>query len=87
MVEGHQGSCICGRCLTIAWVELVETKLSDEPREGEGCRLCLEEGRPDAHWRSPVDEAALVCKRCVKQAAGALHKDRDIAWVKPGREA
>ncbi|MEM0984566.1 MAG: hypothetical protein AAGI17_11535 [Planctomycetota bacterium] len=85
MVEGHRGSCICGRCLTIAWVELMETRISDDPGEGESCCLCLESDRPDPHWRSPIFEGKLACRRCVKQAAGALHKDREIEWTKPGR--
>lgn len=85
MVEGHRGSCICGNCLTIAWTELVEHRLADQPNPGEACVMCLEEDRPEPHWRSPLVRTKLICKRCVKQAAGALHKDRDIAWSKPGR--
>ena len=81
-VEGHRGSCVCGHCLSIAYAEVMHHKLGDAPNEGEGCVLCLEVGRDERHWRSPVTDA-LVCKRCLKQAAGALHKDKDIAWTKP----
>ena len=83
MVEGHRGACICGHCLTIAWTELIDHKLNDQPAADEACCLCRETARPDPHWRSPIDEAKLACRRCVKQAAGALHKDKDTDWSKP----
>lgn len=82
MVEGHRGSCVCSHCLTVAYAETVLADLSDEPTPGESCALCLEQDRPDPHWRSPVT-GKLACKRCVKQSAGILHKDRDIDWSKP----
>jgi len=83
MVEGHQGACICSNCLTIAWTELMIHRVSDEPAPGEACTLCREEGRVDPHWRSPVDESKLACRRCIKQSAGVLHKDPDLDWTKP----
>lgn len=83
MVEGHQGTCICSNCLTIAFTEMVFHKVSDEPNPDEACELCRETGRADAHWRSPVDETKFACKRCVKQSAGVLHKDPDLEWKKP----
>lgn len=91
LVEGHQGACICGHCLTIAFTELAITKIGEPAQPGEKCCLCLEEGRDDPHWRSPVfdgegEDAKVACRRCIKQAAGALHKDRDIEWSKPGRD-
>lgn len=82
MVEGHQGSCICGSCLSVAWAELVTARVEDFLSEGETCRLCLEP-REQAVWRSPAHEDAAACLRCVKQSAGALHKDPDIPWRKP----
>ncbi len=82
MVEGHRGSCVCGDCLTIAYLELVVHKAADPAGEDEQCVMCLEQ-RDEAHWRSPAFEQALICKRCVKQASGVLHKDRDIEWSKP----
>ncbi|MBK7403524.1 MAG: hypothetical protein IPJ41_02535 [Phycisphaerales bacterium] len=51
MVEGHHGSCICGRCLTIAYTEVALHDLNAAPA-GYKCTLCLEE-RPDAAWASP----------------------------------
>lgn len=83
MVEGHRGSIICGRCLSVAYAELVHLG-SDRPcQSGEKCVLCLEEGRPDAHWESPGIAGVLACKRCVKQSAGVMHKDKDTPWSKP----
>lgn len=80
MVEGHQGSLICGTCLTIAYRTLVLEPGSSEL--GMKCLLCLEE-RDQPAWRSPVNEEACACLRCVKQAAGALVKDKDAGWQKP----
>lgn len=81
-VEGHRGSAVCGNCLSIAFAELMHHKIGDAPKPKEACVLCLEPDRADPHWRSPMTEA-IVCRRCVKQAAGALHKDADIDWRKP----
>ena len=90
MVEGHQGSCICGKCLTVAYVEVVLDK--NAPAIGEfKCALCLET-RPDRislkrgdepGWRSPINADAAICKRCVKQTAGVLQKDKESGWKKP----
>lgn len=81
MVEGHQGSLICDRCLTVAYTETVLARAHSAPA-GATCTLCLEE-RPDAMWQSPTREEACVCTRCLKQSAGRLHKDPDWAWTKP----
>lgn len=81
VVEGHRGSAICGRCLRIAYTELVLNHLDAAPPDYT-CTLCLEQ-RPDPAWQSPMHEAAVICKRCTKQAAGILHKDKDHAWTKP----
>lgn len=83
MVEGHRGSIICGRCLSVAYAELIHLKSDRMVQPGEKCLLCLEEERPEPHWESPTREGVLACKRCIKQSAGVLHKDRDIAWSKP----
>lgn len=82
MVEGHRGSCICGRCLTVAYTALVIHEPDDGEPPAAGCTLCLEQGaRP--HWQSPLRDEAAVCLRCVKQAAGVLHKDPESPWRKP----
>jgi len=83
LVEGHQGSLICGSCLTVAWTEVVIQGLDAAPK-GATCTLCLEE-RDDPCWSSPVRDA-IVCRRCVKQAAGRLHKDPDWDWTKPSED-
>jgi hypothetical protein len=85
MVEGHQGSLICGNCLTIAYTEVV---LSDAGRapEGSTCTMCLEE-REDSAWQSPTHDEAIACRRCLKQGAGRLHKDPDWEWTKPTDDA
>jgi len=81
MVEGHQGSCICGACLTVAYSELVLHPTEDAPTERK-CVLCLEM-KSEPMWASPVREDAIYCRRCVKQAAAVLNKDKDIPWSKP----
>lgn len=83
MVEGHRGSIICGNCLSIAYTQLIHQKLESPVVKDETCLLCLEHGRDDPHWRSPMYEEAIACKRCLKQSAGVLHKDKDIPWEKP----
>lgn len=82
MVEGHQGSLICGSCLKVAYVETLVAKASSAPA-GSTCSLCLEE-RKDRMWRSPVHEEAVVCERCIRQAATALTHDAESGWNRPG---
>ena len=90
MVEGHKGSCICGRCLTVAYTEVVVNAAA--PDIGDfACVLCLE-GSADREalkrgeepgWRSPVNPDAAICRRCIKQTAGVLQKDKESGWRKP----
>jgi hypothetical protein len=90
MVEGHRGSCICGRCLTLAYSEVVVDD-SGSAADGYACRLCRETGqdrealsRGDEHgWASPMEPEVCICRRCIKQAAGALVKDPGSGWKKP----
>ena len=79
MVEGHQGSLICGSCLTIAYTETVLRNMNSAPANTK-CTMCLEE-RPDNMWMGEAGGAA--CERCIKQGAGRLHKDEDWDWKKP----
>jgi hypothetical protein len=83
MVEGHRGSLICANCLSIAYTEIIHLKLGSAVSPDEKCVLCLEHGRDDPHWRSPMYDEAIACRRCLKQSAGVLHKDADINWSKP----
>ena len=81
MIEGHHGSCVCGRCLSTAYAAVVHGGIDD----GQGafkCRMCLEE-RSDTSWASPIDPEALVCLRCIKLAARALEKDPESGWRRP----
>lgn len=81
LVEGHQGSLISGDCLTIAYTQVVLNGTNSAP-EGYTCTMCLEQ-RDDPAWQSPMNEEAVICKRCIKQGAGRLHKDPDWDWSKP----
>jgi len=81
MVEGHQGSLICGPCLTLAYAALAVQESGEAPG-GWTCTMCLEE-RKQAGWRSPAREEAVVCLRCVKQAATQMEKDPETPWARP----
>jgi hypothetical protein len=90
MVEGHRGSCICGRCLTVAYTEVILNRIGSAG-ETYTCAMCLESERDRAAinrggepgWRSPLHEEAAICTRCIKQSAGVLQKDPDSGWRKP----
>ena len=79
-IEGHQGSIVCGSCLTLAFIALVLNK--EEIKTKEKCRMCLEH-REDPVWLGKIEPIAPICKRCVKQAGGALTKSKLWDWVKP----
>lgn len=90
MLEGHQGSCICGRCLTIAYTDIIHNQIDAAP-EQYNCPMCLESSEDraslkrasDSAWQSPLYEEAVICKRCIKLAAAALDKDKEVDWKKP----
>ena len=77
-VEGHHGSIICGACLTCAWTAVQVHRQGEAPTT---CVMCLET-RDELGW-GPEGASTRVCRRCIKQAAGALHKSKDWAWTKP----
>ena len=80
MVEGHQGSCICGDCLAAAFRALVLDAPAAPPAPVR-CTLCLEDrGEPGWSGSSPK---ATACRRCVRQSAAVLAKDPDSGWRKP----
>lgn len=81
MIEGHQGSLICLKCLSAAYRAVVLTKLDDQ-LSGKLCRMCLEE-REQSEWESPMNSDARICLRCIKQSATALEKDPESGWVRP----
>jgi hypothetical protein len=82
MVEGHQGSLICLKCLSMAYAAVV---LHGDGKDnlGKMCVMCLEE-RNQPEWESPVNDGKRVCLRCMKQAATALEKDAETGWKRPG---
>ena len=82
MVEGHQGSLICTKCLSAAYAAIVLHKLGEE-HKGTSCVMCIEE-RDQPQWESPVQEGKRICLRCLKQAATALEKDPETGWKRPG---
>jgi len=90
MIEGHHGSCICGDCLSAAYAAVVLRGEGADQRAA-ACTMCLETaaaraelGRGDEPgWRHRSNPEAAICRRCIKLAAGALHKDPDFPWAKP----
>ncbi|MHC5002480.1 MAG: hypothetical protein ACYTJ0_05095 [Planctomycetota bacterium] len=89
MLEGHHGSCVCGRCLTVAYTEVVLG--GGGSRAPYACPMCLEGpddraalGRSDeVGWPGPVDDGKALCRRCIELAARTLDRDRDSAWSLP----
>lgn len=81
MIEGHQGSLLCLKCLSVAYSDVVNFGGGHE-NTGMMCRMCLEE-RKQPEWASPLDPEARVCLRCIKQAATALEKDPESGWKRP----
>lgn len=81
MIEGHHGSCVCGKCLTVAYTEVVLSQTNSGPA-GYSCTMCLEK-RDDPAWQSPVRDIAVICLRCIKLAARALERDKDLPWSRP----
>ena len=83
-VEGHHGSIVCGKCLTVAYMQVVTAGESSAP-EGSPCTMCLE-NRPEPAWRSPLFPEAVICRSCIKLGAGTLERDSDYQWKRPGKE-
>ncbi len=80
MVEGHQGACVCGPCLSQAYREVVLSETAGTVPVH--CTMCLED-RQEAAWESPVHPEARICRRCIRQSAAVLQKDADSGWRKP----
>ncbi len=81
MVEGHQGSLVCAKCLAVAYAEVIAAKASVLPGSPK-CVMCLE-NRKDRNWSSPRFEGAVICERCIRQAATALSHDESSGWKPP----
>ncbi|QOJ00827.1 MAG: hypothetical protein HRU70_10110 [Phycisphaeraceae bacterium] len=80
MVEGHQGSLICARCLAVAYRQVILANDNSAP-EGYSCALCLLT-KPEHAWLSPAT-GAVACRWCVNKSADMLEKDPDMGWAKP----
>ncbi len=88
IIEGHRGAMICGKCLSVAYAEVVRAS-SPALIDGYTCRMCREgdEDRDalyragEAAWPSPLDAEAFVCRRCIELAASSLDKDEDHDWT------
>lgn len=85
-IEGHHGSIFCADCLEEAWKALTIEQGGMPGEDGWTCTMCLE-AREGPWWCSSTNTEAKACRRCVKQAAGALHKNKDWEWRKPGDES
>lgn len=83
MIEGHQGSLICLKCLSIAYADVVQAGGGFQ-NQGLKCTMCIED-REQPQWESPVNEGVRICLRCMKQAATALEKDPETGWKRPGK--
>lgn len=81
MVEGHEGSLVCASCLSVAYLEVVVQEMPNAPA-GVKCTMCLEH-RKDPCWQSPAHDGAVICLRCIKQAATGLEKDPEYGWRRP----
>ncbi len=86
MVEGHQGSLICGPCLSVAYAGVVNAGITVAPPEKILCAMCLED-RDDSHWQSPAFPETFVCLRCIKQSARMFEKDPESGWKRPAKRA
>lgn len=93
MVEGHQGSIVCGNCLRLAYTSVV---LDEEPTpeyhgedpHGPKCALCLEyRSEREPMWVSPMFEDTWLCRRCARLASQAIEKDPGHAWRRPEKRA
>jgi hypothetical protein len=90
LIEGHQGSCMCGNCLTLAYAAVVLHGENSAPAEFR-CPMCLETAADrkeldrgdEPGWQSPLNSEAVVCLRCIELAAKALERDRDWNWTRP----
>jgi len=82
MIEGHRGSCLCVKCLSVAYRTLAIDDDGVTPNDETTCVMCLTTGGEFPLWESP-STGSLACAQCVKRAAGVVHKDPDIGWTKP----
>lgn len=82
MVEGHRGSLICTKCLTLAYAEVILADTGTPHDDVHNCTMCLSH-RAENHWRSPAHDDAVICRWCIERAALVLAKDPDTNWTPP----
>jgi hypothetical protein len=90
MIEGHHGSVLCLECFKTAHAAAAPAPDANRDAGSDfSCSLCLRTLAGDVpHWRHPpmsspppgFNPDAVVCGDCLKQAAGAFHKDPDVPW-------
>ncbi len=93
MIEGHHGSCVCGKCLALAYMQVILKGDSTAPADFK-CPMCLEATADrealvrggERGWQSPLHDEAVICERCINLAAESLHKSKDWGWTKPTLE-
>ena len=89
-VEGHRGSCICGNCLSIAWIA-VETNDPELVRGEFFCVMSQESTADraaqnrgdDPGWSSPSGSEAVISRKMIRMAAAVLSQDPENNWQKP----
>ncbi|MBX3365048.1 MAG: hypothetical protein KF866_09810 [Phycisphaeraceae bacterium] len=82
MVEGHRGSLICGKCLAVAYREVVLAEGGVGPESAVACTLCLQTN-PTRHWPAPLDDRVVACLECLQRSARLLAKDPESGWALP----
>lgn len=100
MVEGHKGSLICGRCLSLAYDTVVVRNVGVVVPEHIACTMCLLNKSGD-YWQSPLrvlivgegpdaavdvstEPGGCICRWCIEKSAGMLEKDPASGWRRPG---
>lgn len=81
MVEGHKGSLICARCLTLACRALADGS-AVMMEDTSSCTTCLMHKR-EPSWQSPAYPEAWICTWCIEKSAAMLERDPDFAWSRP----
>lgn len=82
MVEGHKGSLICGRCVTLSHAAVIHHESGELPGDHDACTTCLMHKHGEPHWRSPATDA-MICRECVLRSGLMLVKDPDTDWQPP----
>lgn len=77
MIEGHKGSLLCTKCLTMACVDV------SEPAASYRCVMCIREGLDLQCWQSPMYDGVFLCRDCIQQAVRVFGKDPDVDWNVP----